>query len=923
MSFIRLSTASTTIAGSLSSSTSPAHAIDDADLLFAPYQKNIIAIGGPLPPFSTTRIYRNIVLSNGLKVVLVKDSLVQRSSVALSIDGAGQFSEPKDVPGLAHLMEHIVLSSTRFSGKEKILDRKARKLWNSDQVRNDEIGRGEEAFEDWLSENDGDSNAFTAPGFVCFHFNCPHEILPEGLERFSRLFSLDEVENTIAKGVIPREIGRVADELDRTSDASRAFYFLKSNINPDHPFARFSAGSKTTLQTIPAEKGINVGTELLSFFREHYLASKATLVVVGRDDLSSLDRWISSFSNAMSQKVSLEGRSFRKPTFPDPMINSGFATRMNQAIILRSKDDIQIDEDIQTLCMEWPLALVYDDLQDVGTRQTPRQYTITAHAVGFILTQIISRRGPGSLRFFLEKFGWASKVGSKGLPRISFPVDVVGFQILRMEIGLTLDGFSNRSAVVSTVFESIRKVIETPLQLDLIKQYLVTGLIHGFLFAPRPPDAIALAVDSIRFGIGGPFGIASNGPNWYLMPSPEDEESVLRMRQIVTDTLKIMSDESGPLVSFRASPKAVFTYRGGLVDQSIATPPVLSPWKKEPITGARYLVETRANGALSYFKSLSWFAATFDGDELSPPYLNPLIPTSIRAPRLVVERQVAWRGSRYFYLDDATDESVRSSGSNLKLNNVGTWREFQTRGMSEDDSHWKLWQIPTAKKDIIGLPWPVRPPEPSVECAFVVQLLSSLVASFTSSQLEVVNLWLLSFDDEVLDLAELGAIAGIAYETSMNKAGLRICFRGVSQTLPSYVRRFCRRLVQHHVRLLEGSTKISESLYQSALRKKVIDTETRQVTEKEVAEQGLLFLKCTSGGILVSQGDVLPNESLNLLADLKYVFREFCSAGGFSIQPQLRDLLYRPIWKPRDSSPCLLPGISLISDACGRIPRGG
>jgi insulysin len=735
------------------------------------------------------------------------------------------------------------------------------------------------------------------------------------LERFSRLFSLDEVENTIAKGVIPREIGRVADELDRTSDASRAFYFLKKSINPDHPFARFSAGSKTTLQTIPAEKGINVASRLLSFFRDHYLASKATLVVVGRDDLSSLDRWISPFSNAMSQKVSLGGRPFHNPPFPDPMINRGMTSR--QAIILRSKDDVQMDEKLQTLCMEWPLALVYD-----GTRQTPRQTTITAHAVGFVLTQIISRRGPGGLRFFLEKYGWAPNVGSKGLPRISFPVDVDGFQILRMEIGLTLDGFSNRSAVVSAVFESIRKVIETPLQLDLIKQYLVTGLVHGYLFAPRPPDAIALAVDSIRFGIGGTSGIASNEFNWYLMPSPEDEESVIRMRQVVTDTLKIMSDESCPLVSFRASPLAVFEFSGGIVDQTISTPPVFSPWKKEPITGARYLVETRATGALSYFKSLSWFAATFDGEELSPPYLNPLIPTNIRSPRLIIESQVAWRGSRYFYLDDASDELARTSGRNLKLTNGGSWRELQTSGLSDGESNWKLWQIPPGKKGFIGLPIPVRPPEPSVECAFVVQLLSSLPATFTSSQLAFANLWLLSFDDEVLDLAELGAIVGIAYETSLNTAGLRICFRGVSQTLPSYVRRFCRRLVQHHVKLFDGSTKISESLHQHAISKQGIDT-VRQVTEKEVAEQGLFFLRCTSGGILVSQGDVLPNESLRLLADLQYVFRDYGFADNFSVRPELRDLLYRPSWKPRDSSPCLLPGISLISDACGRIPRGG
>ena len=891
-----------TVVGISSIATAPAYEAngaetnENANSAVALSNTNFIPIGDPIPPFSTTRTYRNIVLSNGLKVVLVKDSLVQRSSVALSIGGAGMFSEPADIPGLAHLMEHIVLSSTRFSSKN-ILDRKARRIWNTrgDQSKIPRDTSGEQAFSDWLSENDGDANAFTAPGFVCFHLSSPHEILPEALERFSRLFSLDEIENTIAKGVIPREVGRVADELDRSSDFSRSLYYLKSNMNPEHPFARFSAGSKATLQTIPLEKGIDVAAELIHFFRDHYLASKATLVVIGRDDLSALDRWISPFSNAMSQKGS--GQTFYPP-FPDPMIKRDIANGITQAIILRSKDDVQMDEDCQTLCMEWPLALVYDKDVEIQQPLHQKKTIITAHAVGFVLTQIISRRGPGSLRFFLEKFGWSPKIGSKALPKISIPVDTNGFQILRMEIGLTLDGFSNRSAVVSAVFESIRKILEKPLQFDLMKQYLATGLIHGYLFSGRPPEAVALSVDSLRFGVGGPRGIASNDFNWYLMPSPNDEESVRRITQVVTDTLIIMSDDSGPLVSFRASPKAVFAFGSGIIDQAISIPPVFSPWQKEPITGARYLVEHRANGALSYFKSLSWFAATFDGEELLGPYLNPLLPTNIRAPRPFTERQ-----------------------TNVPL---------------EGGSRWKLWQISPSTKDLIGLPLPVRPPEPSSESAFVVQLLSSIPATFTSHQLLLADLWLLSFDDEVLNLAELGAIAGIAYETSMNKSGLRLCFRGLSQTLPSYVRRFCRKLVQHHTKLLDGSIQLTESVYERAIadakrspeinqqqKQDVIDT-VKQVTEKEVGEHGLFFLKCTTGGILISQGDVLPNESMKLVAEIQDLFSGFGEADGFAVQPDLRDLLYKPVWKPRDASLlCLLPGITLISDGCGRIPRGG
>ena len=717
------------------SSSSHAETISDASRF--DQSKNIIAVPGALPPFSTTRTYRHIVLSNGLKVILVKDLRCTSSSVAISIDGAGQFAEPDEIPGLAHLMEHIVLSSTR-GRSTKVLDRRPRDFWNkgSKTIREEDTTESE-SFEDWLIDNDGDSNAFTgelkneyqlghifledvftththllsyisyisAPGFVCFHFNSPHEVLPEALERFSKLFTLDEVETTLSKpSVIPREIGRVADELDRTSDLSRSIYFLKNSINSDHPFARFSAGSLETLQTIPNEEGIDVASELALFFRDHYLSSKATLVVIGRDELSALDRWISPFSNVMSQKVGLTEK-LNPPLFPDPMLGSN-----KQAIILRNTiDDVQVDENYQTLCMEWPLSLSYD-ATSIGTGSSS---LITATSLGFVLTQIISRRGPGSLRQFLEKLGYVPR-GNKGVPRISFPVDVNGFQILRLEIGgITLDGFANRSALVSTVFESIRKTIETPLQADLIKEYLVAAQLHGYFFAPRAADAITLSVDSLRFGSGGTNGVANEDYNWYLMPSPEDNNSVLQMRQLVTETLYTMSDESSSLVSFRASPKAVFTSSQGIIDERISTPPVFLPWQREPITGTRFYIENRASGASAYLSSLEWFASVFDGEELSPPYLNPLLPTRIRSPRPIIERQVGqWGGSRYLYQDASDDDNLaRSSGKKLKLSNAQTWREY-TSGFSVDsvESRWRLFLVPPNKASFIGLPLPLRPP---------------------------------------------------------------------------------------------------------------------------------------------------------------------------------------------------------------------
>lgn len=176
--FIQYSTV--TIAGATSftpfASEAGAADISDDDTYppRASNDKNSNANPAPVPPFSTTRKYRNIVLSNGLKVVLVQDSLVQRSSVAMCIDGAGQFAEPTNIPGLAHLMEHIILSSTR---SRNVIEQEARILWSKLDTEKDLVNSGgEEDFEEWLSENDGESNGFTAPGLVCFHFNSPHEV---------------------------------------------------------------------------------------------------------------------------------------------------------------------------------------------------------------------------------------------------------------------------------------------------------------------------------------------------------------------------------------------------------------------------------------------------------------------------------------------------------------------------------------------------------------------------------------------------------------------------------------------------------------------------------------------------------------------------------------------------------------------------
>jgi hypothetical protein len=70
-------------------------------------------------PFSTVRRYKSITLFNGIKVLLVSDKNARVSSAAMTIRGAGQFSDPPFLSGLAHLMEHITLSSIVQSQLQK------------------------------------------------------------------------------------------------------------------------------------------------------------------------------------------------------------------------------------------------------------------------------------------------------------------------------------------------------------------------------------------------------------------------------------------------------------------------------------------------------------------------------------------------------------------------------------------------------------------------------------------------------------------------------------------------------------------------------------------------------------------------------------------------------------------------------------
>lgn len=659
-------------------------------------------------PFSTRRNYKHVTLSNGLKVLLVSDNKTKISSAALSIGGAGQFQENVDIGGLAHLTEHMVCSTSNI--------------------------------EEWLSDRDGASNAFTAPNMACFHYNVPPEYFAESLWRFSKLFQEESVIQTCHnEAVLKREIRRVDSELDFQNDSNRALYLIKSLMNREHPFSRFTQGSYDSLEKLPKKKGIDLAAELIDFFKTRYLSSNAALVVIGPVDVDSLEKWVTPFANALSRAADqpppvTEPFAKNEEVYPMPYI---YGSRPAQFVLWHPKGDSPLRENIEKLSMNWFLERTYENSATI----------LTSTTIGFFISQLVDRRGPGSLYKFLISRGWIPE-GNQGLPRITFPVDISGFQLMRLDIVLTFEGFSNRSAVVAAVYDCLKTVMDVTdgslsiLSGDLLRQCLAMAKLFGYSIAPRPPDEVELAVDAQTYGMGGASGVGVPGV-WPLLHTLDESLILSDLRKAISEILMVMVDPRRAITIITASNKAILQSRFSLVDDPIPPPLIGSRWKVEKLSGARYLTD---NMQSIYGHIEEWIVNRLDEDSMRPPTYNPLMPLKLRPPRPMRE-QISIDGRRKLYYLDTENDSF--------------WRESITKapGGSDTDSwedravgqqigpDWELYQTSGE-----GLPLPMMPPEPTCRCSIMVQLLSARTARASVDQAAFAQLWMLSFEDSIQDL---------------------------------------------------------------------------------------------------------------------------------------------------------------------------
>uniref|UniRef100_A0A8C3LTQ7 Nardilysin convertase n=1 Tax=Chrysolophus pictus TaxID=9089 RepID=A0A8C3LTQ7_CHRPC len=181
-----------------------------------------------------------------------KRGCTEKQSAAALCVAVGSFSDPEDLPGLAHFLEHMV-----FMGSLKYPD--------------------ENGFDAFLKKHGGSDNASTDCERTVFQFDVQRKYFKEALDRWAQFF----IHPLMIRDAIDREVEAVDSEyqLARPSDANRKEMLFGSLARPGHPMKKFFWGNADTLKHEPKKNNIDTYTRLRDFWQRHYSAHYMTLVV--------------------------------------------------------------------------------------------------------------------------------------------------------------------------------------------------------------------------------------------------------------------------------------------------------------------------------------------------------------------------------------------------------------------------------------------------------------------------------------------------------------------------------------------------------------------------------------------------------------------------------------------------------------------
>ncbi|XP_027145877.1 nardilysin b [Larimichthys crocea] len=331
-----------------------------------------------------------------------RGSSEKQAAAALCIS-VGSFSDPDDLPGLAHFLEHMV-----FMGSEKY--------------------PAENGFDAFLKKHGGSDNASTDCERTIFQFDVQRKYFREALDRWAQFFICP----LMIEDAIDREVEAVDSEyqLARPSDSHRKEMLFGSLAKPGHPMSKFCWGNAQTLKHEPREKQINTYQRLRHFWKRYYSAHYMTLAVQSKETLDTLEQWVREiFIKVPNNGEPPADFSDLQQPFDTPAFN-----KLYRVVPVRK---------VHALTISWAVPP-----QGKHYRVKPLHY----------ISWLIGHEGTGSILSLLRKKCWALALFG-GNSETGFDQNTT-YSIFSISITLTDQGYENFYQVVHFVFQYL-KMLQT------------------------------------------------------------------------------------------------------------------------------------------------------------------------------------------------------------------------------------------------------------------------------------------------------------------------------------------------------------------------------------------------------------------------------------------------------------------------------
>uniref|UniRef100_A0AAX7UIT5 Nardilysin convertase n=1 Tax=Astatotilapia calliptera TaxID=8154 RepID=A0AAX7UIT5_ASTCA len=314
-----------------------------------------------------------------------KKSSEKQAAAALCI-GVGSFSDPDELPGLAHFLEHMV-----FMGSEKY--------------------PAENGFDAFLKKHGGSDNASTDCERTIFQFDVQRKHFRDALDRWAQFFICP----LMIEDAVDREVEAVDSEfqLARPSDSHRKEMLFGSLAKPGHPMSKFCWGNAQTLKHEPREKQINSYERLRDFWRRYYSAQYMTLTVQSKETLDTLEEWVREiFIRVPNNGEPRPDFSHLQQPFDTPAFN-----KLYRVVPVRK---------VHALTISWAVPP-----QGKHYRVKPLHY----------ISWLIGHEGTGSILSLLRKKCWALALFG-GNSETGFDQNTT-YSIFSISITLTDQGYQN------------------------------------------------------------------------------------------------------------------------------------------------------------------------------------------------------------------------------------------------------------------------------------------------------------------------------------------------------------------------------------------------------------------------------------------------------------------------------------------------